>query len=502
MKRITIPCLAISVVMVLCLSQLSACQSWPLKWLDHSHDIPYTTAFVSPSAPDGYATPYTISFYREGGSDGIEAKNVSPEEVSQFAGRQKQLPRTDHFNTFLPEKLHALLPILDYAMYNGYSKMCIPTIEFTDGMVFAASKYLKMIYHVNDTGITARTVYSFVNEDGDTVNYIYVSIMGLSIADASCYREAIDEARRIVDTVPKDYSEYETAVYLYRYLTDNVTYFDGDYYGDSEWNLLYDALIQKSTVCAGYSEALYVLYNLAGIECFSVYGYIYYNPEENDEGTESYNGSHIWNIAKLGDTYYEFDPTWDAGSLVSDYLFFADSTEDLCSYYPRQVAAFTQEYCTARSVSLFDKVDLDDNTVDYYLLSVACTIHNYAHANPLKLLDLFGYPTEQRTLDQTQDGWLVTPVSYRSLYEKLCSYLSAELADDFLNGYIRDEKGRVAFRSDLSCGETYRFCGMEDGQAHICTFDERGNFARSKTVYHIGIVAGRYVLDKLEITVD
>ncbi len=485
-----------------CLSLLFACQTGQGTGKgdgrDHSHDIKYSTAFMSSAAPDGYATPYTVAFCSGCGTESAVAQNVSFEEIAQFSAELAHPPRTDHFNSFIPAELDSLLPVLDYAMYNGYDRICVPSSEFDDATVLSASRYLKMIYYVNDNGITARKVSGFVNDAGETVNYIYLSIMGLTGVDAAHYREAIDEAKRIVDTVPEDYNEYETAMYLYRYLTVNVDYYSGDYYGDTDWNLLYDALIKKKTVCAGYSEAMYVLYNLAGIECFPIYGYINDSSYSFDP-SKPYHGGHVWNIAKLGDTYYEFDPTWDAGSLMADFLFFADSTDDLCSYYPREVAQFTDDYCVPRSESLFPRVDLNYDTVDRELLSIACTVFNYAHTDPLELLAQTGYQTNLFSIKAAADGWLVTPVAYEEFYSILQYFIADELIDIFFDGYIRNEDGKLAFRPDLPCGETYRFCNAENGNAGILIFDERGNFTPVNASYHIGIKDDHYVLDTLSL---
>lgn len=465
---------------------------------DHAHDIPYSTAFISDAVPEGSATPNTISFYMEDDSGNATVRNVSPEEIAAFSAQMEHLPRTTHFNRFIPENLHSLFPILDYSIYHGYSKICIPTTEFEGTDVIAADRYLYMMYHINDKGVSGRTVSSFENEAGETVNYVFVGIMGLTTADASRYREAIDRARKIVDTVPDDYGEYETALYLYQYLTDHVRYHPGDYYADTDWNLLYDALINQSTVCAGYSEALYVLYNLAGIECFSIGGYVYAG--SNSALTETYNGSHIWNVAKLNGVYYEFDPTWDEGEAIADYHFFAVSTEDLLYYYPRNIDAITDEYCEPRTESLFPRVETDDDSLDYLLLSAAFTIYNSSHTNPLHLLRLFGRDVADSDLKDAEDGWKITPVSYSFFHSAVCRLISEELADAFFSGYIRDEGGKVAFNPERPAGETYRFCGMDGEEPVVYIFDAQGRFIRGRVDYQIGDNGLYYIIDALAVT--
>jgi len=56
-------------------------------------------------------------------------------------------------------------------------------------------------------------------------------------------------------------------------------------------------LLGGSAICSGYSRAMQLLLNKAGIECLYVVGKI---------GTEA----HAWNIVKLNGNYYHIDATW------------------------------------------------------------------------------------------------------------------------------------------------------------------------------------------------
>ncbi len=469
---------------------------------DHSRDIPYTTAFVTPSAPEGYATPDTIAFYTEDEDGNATVQNVSPEEIAAFSAQRETLPRTDHFDSYLPENLLSLLPILDYSIYHGYSKICIPTSEFTGSEVIAADRYLWMIYHINGSGVAGRNVGSFENEAGETVNYVFVAIMGLKNAGAAHYREALEEAGRIVDSVPEGYGEYETALYLYRYLTDNVRYYykgGTAYYDDTDWNLLYDALIKKSTVCAGYSEALYVLYNLAGIECFSIEGYI----PMSDYNEKRYNGSHIWNVARINGVYYEFDPTWDEGYGVADYRFFAVSTEDLVYYYPRTIDAFTDEYCPPRTESIFPRMEPGDDSMDYQLLDAALATCNIFRSNPSLMLRLYGYKTDVSKLKETDDGWKITKIDYNSFRQDILIVFSEEVADELFGKYIRNEHGKLAYDPQVSASPFYRLCGLEDGVPVVYAIDPQGHSTRYHVEYSIGRSSvSAYVIDALSFIPD
>ena len=119
-----------------------------------------------------------------------------------------------------------------------------------------------------------------------------------------------DEAIRIVKHMPvRCDTDFEKLEYLYDYITHNVKYYHdgegyfGHYYDDMDFvTLLYDTLVKKETVCAGYAYSFAYLCKLAGIDAQDV---SVWNPEER-----SY---HAVVIAEIDGTSYWFDPTWDAG---------------------------------------------------------------------------------------------------------------------------------------------------------------------------------------------
>lgn len=321
---------------------LSACG---VRGEDHSHDLPWRTALMDPTLPDGNAVPDAVSYCFTDDDGAVHVENVTFPEINAYLERRTHLPRTAHFDAFLSEGVRSLLPVLDYALCRGCTSLCVPTTALEGSELFAASRWLELIYHANSYGVTGRTVSSFENRAGETVRYIYVAFQGMQDAVfASRFRAGLEEAERIVASVPEGADEVAAARYLYQYLTDHVAYDDEyrDHWDMRESCLLYDALSAHATVCAGFETALYTLYNLAGIECFSVFGELY-GPAIGREDLMNGNG-HAWSIARLNGEYYEFDPTWDVGEPPENYRFFAVSTEDIQAYYPRVYDAITEEY--------------------------------------------------------------------------------------------------------------------------------------------------------------
>ena len=301
--------------------------------------LSWSKAFSDNSLPEGSLTPEEIAFFQADDEGNPRIVNVPKEDVQAWWDAQETLPRTRYFEQYMPEKLQELYPILDYAFAHSYSRFCVPTASFTATDISGGWKYLPLTYRINNNGISTLTPAVFDLGEGKTLQYVTVTLKGMDKQGLmSEYQEALAAAREIVASIPEGSSEYDKAMYLYKWLTDNVSYFtDGvptDYY-ETEWNLLYDTLVRHDTVCAGYAEALYVMYNLAGIECFTITGALY-------DGTEW--AGHIWNVAKIDGDYYLFDSTWDAALEPADYCFFGVSDASMQAYYPRLLLENTKEY--------------------------------------------------------------------------------------------------------------------------------------------------------------
>ncbi len=98
---------------------------------------------------------------------------------------------------------------------------------------------------------------------------------------------------------------------IHDYLIDNIEY-DDNIAGDelkSEDVMIarsaYGALVNGKTICGGYSEAFYLLYNevIGDGDCWVAVGYT------KDEDGEDVG--HAWNSVIDGDTQYYIDCTWD-----------------------------------------------------------------------------------------------------------------------------------------------------------------------------------------------
>lgn len=397
--------------------------------------LSWQTAFRDSSLPAKELPADCIAFYEVAGDGSISITNVPQQEVLDYADSLTQLPRTRYFEQYLPENLLGLLPILDYAVAHNYCRMSIPTTEFGGEDIIANADNLRYMYRISGSGVGGLTVQSFELPDGKTRNYVLVTLAGMDTRGMMPkYLEAIEEAKRIVREAPQGLSETELALYFYQYLTDNVRYADENYYSDGGWNLLYDTLITKRTVCAGYTEALYYLYNLAGIECFTIEGYIA-NPT-NPLG----NGYHIWNVAKLDGTYYQFDATWDEGRIPAQYRYFAVSSEDMQAYFERDVETAAGDYCPECTVSFLPRIcpEADTDQKAFYFMKYLILCDRW-YDDPTKTISTLPGDIEMERIAEREDG-IALAMPYELFTAELGYVMTPDAATRFCDGRFREDQ--------------------------------------------------------------
>lgn len=289
--------------------------------------VSWSTAFHDSSLPEGSLPADSIAFLRKNGDGTSDILNVPRDEV--YANRPANTPRTHYFEQFMPQELiDELLPILDYAVYNGYSRFCFPARSVTYTMIRQASRYLSYTYDINDKcRINPLTIQRVALGDAE-VNFLMITVLGMEGGGSvDKYREGLAAAKAVVDAMPEGLDEQGKMLYLYQYVCDNVRYNYGLYYESNDASLLYDALVLRSTVCAGYAEALFVLCNLAGLDGFILSGEVGPLGDAND--------LHAWNIVRVDGKYYEFDATWDEGKRVNRYYWYGMSENFARASHPK-----------------------------------------------------------------------------------------------------------------------------------------------------------------------
>lgn len=100
-------------------------------------------------------------------------------------------------------------------------------------------------------------------------------------------------------------AQYRNVKKIYSWVTRNVSY---DY--SKQKKTAYTALIDHQATCNGSSALFYDFCRDSGIPCRIIVGYT----------DEKRDGSHAWNIVRIGKNWYNCDPTWDEDSQYRRYF--------------------------------------------------------------------------------------------------------------------------------------------------------------------------------------
>ena len=123
----------------------------------------------------------------------------------------------------------------------------------------------------------------------------------------------------------QDADEAHKILGIYSYITDNVEY-DSENVDNQSYTLKYSAyaaLIDRKAVCQGYACLFYRMCREADLSVRVISG---------RGTTDSQSALHTWNIVRIGELYYNADPTWDAGRSVDEYQCFLKCEDDFTGH--------------------------------------------------------------------------------------------------------------------------------------------------------------------------
>lgn len=173
--------------------------------------------------------------------------------------------------------------------------------------------------------------YSFKYNASDMVYEITIKFNSL-VSDYESNKLKFDsEINNIINMANEYGTDYEKEKFVHDYLYDTVSYDSNSSYNQSAFS----ALVNKSSVCAGYSKAFQLIMTRLGIPTYYVTG-------------DSY-GDHAWNIIRIDGVYYNVDVTWDDTGYGS-YTYFNISDEDISINHTRRGMAI---YLPDATTSMF-----------------------------------------------------------------------------------------------------------------------------------------------------
>lgn len=124
-------------------------------------------------------------------------------------------------------------------------------------------------------------------------------------ADVEQVSSQLEEvARAILEQAPKG-SDYEIVKFFYETIIKQTDYDLEALSNDSlSWKEqgITSVLLERKSVCAGYSRTFQYLCKLAGIDCIYVSGMA-----NSEQGNQI---GHAWNLVQIGGRYYGIDTTW------------------------------------------------------------------------------------------------------------------------------------------------------------------------------------------------
>lgn len=186
-------------------------------------------------------------------------------------------------------------------------------------------------------------------------------------------KEALEAAKQLLQSAPQDASDLETARWIYRYLTENVSYHTSEQENENT-HYLYNALVQKQTQCDGFANTFSLLCQLSGIPCIEKI----YSPE-----TDGIAG-HTWNCFLADGVWYNADCALSQGlvedqhSYGIDFRFaFSDQRQEYAPIYPERLPECSTDLipteCILPSPDAPEMIDeiraaFDRTTQDYILV--------------------------------------------------------------------------------------------------------------------------------------
>ena len=144
-----------------------------------------------------------------------------------------------------------------------------------------------------EPGITYRTV-SLGNRKTNSIVFNYTHQDNLA-ADQRTFVKLVDQFSENLKQYDNDWIKL---YHIFSYLSKTITY-SLDYMDQSMWSVFFDGI----GVCAGFARSFQYLALLEGIPSVVVHGW-----GMEPDGTKG--EPHLWVMAKIGDSWYHFDPTW------------------------------------------------------------------------------------------------------------------------------------------------------------------------------------------------
>ncbi len=212
-----------------------------------------------------------------------------------------------------------------YANALSYSTTFVP-VEKID--IKEIKEVFESIYNDHPELFWINTSYSYKYTSDDKCVQIILSF-NETVDDIEYHKKLFnDEANKIINEANKYSTNYAKEKYVHDTIVKNVKY-------DKKANMnqsAYSALVNKKTICAGYSRAFQYIMIQLHIPTYYCVGIS--------------NVNHAWNIVKLDDGYYNVDLTWDTSD-ITRYKYFNKTDSDFTLSHKRTGLSLNLPKCNA-----------------------------------------------------------------------------------------------------------------------------------------------------------
>ena len=151
-------------------------------------------------------------------------------------------------------------------------------------------------------------------------------------------------AQHFLSTVSGVTDDYALELAVHDYLVKTCSYNDDN-------ATVYDALVEGSASCEGYSKAALYLFDKLGIKCYVMCG-----------KAENYNGEtedHMWNVVNIAGSWYNLDVTWDDPADANDktirHTYFNLSDAEIAATHSHY---YNDNQCNSTEMGYYKKSDL------------------------------------------------------------------------------------------------------------------------------------------------
>ncbi len=195
--------------------------------------------------------------------------------------------------------------------------------------------------------------YSFKYDLTGTCHTIYLKFNETAYNNFPEKRRAFESmAKEIIEKAKKYSTDLKKEKFVHDTLVDLLHYEINSPFNQSA----YSAIVNHSSVCAGYSKAFQYILTQLNIPCYYVTGYS--------------SGDHAWNIVYIDGNYYNVDLTWDntgydryAYFNKSDYEFSKTHSRNGLSVYLPNCNATHLENPSPNTNEVYSNVQKNDNQI-------------------------------------------------------------------------------------------------------------------------------------------